>query len=172
MNQRERYEQIATLWTDSQPAVHAFISSVIPQFCDSEDILQSVAATVIQKADQYDPSRPFIGWAIGLAKIEMKRFRRSQFVYVTDALQELAEAFEEMEPILQERRRALGPCLEALTERAQVVLTKRYAEGLKSAAIAEEIGITSNHVSVILHRAYQTLRRCIQRRLATEVDPS
>lgn len=53
-------EEIAVLWTGAQPAVAAFVSSIIPNFQDADDILQNVAVAVIKNYDKYDKDRPFV----------------------------------------------------------------------------------------------------------------
>ena len=106
MSDRETHKQIAAQWAKSQPGIFAFISSIIPNFADVEDKLQTVAATVVEKADQYDASQAFAGWAIGIARIEIRRFGRHRAtkgqIYITDAMPDLAVAFDELTSELDE----------------------------------------------------------------------
>ncbi len=69
-------EQLTVEWTKAQPVVAAYISSLVPDFHDAEDILHQVAVTLVQKFDQYDRQRPFVAWAIGIAKYEVLKHRR------------------------------------------------------------------------------------------------
>jgi len=84
-------QQFAVLWTQAQPSVTAFIASLVPRHHDAEDILQRTAASLILMRDQYDPSRPFVGWAIGVARVEVLRHRqkarREKTVFDTDTMQ-------------------------------------------------------------------------------------
>lgn len=159
-------------WTASQSAVFAFISASIPNFSDAEDVLQRVASVAVHKYDQYDPERPFIAWVIGIARFEVMRFLRdrgsSRLEYVSDSIDDLAETFESLQPELDERREALANCLKHLNGRAREVLEQRYAHGKKTSRIAEALGLTSTNVSVILNRAYRSLRDCIESKLANE----
>ena len=76
--QPEKAEQFAALWTAAQPTISAFIRTLIPDFQQADDVLQRVAVTLVRKYDQYDPSRPFGAWAIGVAKYEVLYFRRER----------------------------------------------------------------------------------------------
>jgi RNA polymerase sigma-70 factor (ECF subfamily) len=71
-------EQFAALWTAAQPTISAFIRTLIRDFQQADEVLQRVAVTLVRKFDQYDPSRPFGAWAIGVAKYEVLYFRRER----------------------------------------------------------------------------------------------
>ena len=55
-------------WTRAQPVVAGFISSMVPDFNDAEDILQRVALVIVKKFNQYDKNKLFLVWAMGIAK--------------------------------------------------------------------------------------------------------
>src|SRR5437667_7257569 len=69
-------EQFTRLWTKAQPLISSFIMASVPDFQDAEDLLQNVAVACLRKFDVYDPRWPFLGWALGMAKIEIARFQR------------------------------------------------------------------------------------------------
>jgi len=164
--------QFTALWTQAQPAVFAFISSTVISFDDAEDVLQKVASVAVTKFDEFDSARPFTGWAIGIAQYEILMYLRThandRHEFVAEALGHIAVAFENVAPDLDEQRGALAACLKRLTCRSREVVEKRYAEGLKTAAIARLMGLTPGNVSVILNRSYQKLRECIDTRLAAD----
>lgn len=172
--QPEDITRFATLWAQSQPSLSAFIAATIIDFADAEDVLQKSAAAAVQKFGQYDPQRPFLPWVIGIARFEILRHLRDnasgRLQYVSDALPDIAAAFDDLAPELEERRAALSACLEQVRGRAREVLRQRYGLGKKSEAIAHALGLSPNHVSVILSRVYSQLRDCIQQRLARAGD--
>ena len=69
MQQPDKNEQITVQWAQSQPLIAAFISSLVPDFHDADDILQNVAVVTVRKYEQFDPNRSFVAWAIGIAKM-------------------------------------------------------------------------------------------------------
>jgi RNA polymerase sigma-70 factor (ECF subfamily) len=76
------------MWTLAQPAVSAFITSVVRDFRDRDDVLQDVAVAVIESFGRWDPERPFVAWAIGVARnqvgLYLRRRRREQHVLEFD----------------------------------------------------------------------------------------
>ena len=74
----DKLTQITLLWTNAQPSVMAFIRSITPQLADAEDILQDTARQVANRFDEYDQSRPFAPWAMGIAKYKVLEWRRRQ----------------------------------------------------------------------------------------------
>ncbi len=60
---------------------------------------------------------------------------------------------------------ALLGCVNQLGELQRQVVTLRMLEQVSPAEVARELGLTPNHVGVMLHRAKQQLRECIAFRL-------
>lgn len=56
----ESTRQATRLWTLAQPAVSAFVTSVVRDFRDRDDVLQDVAVAVVDSFDSYDPQKPFV----------------------------------------------------------------------------------------------------------------
>jgi RNA polymerase sigma-70 factor (ECF subfamily) len=166
-------EKFTRLWTEAQPMVSAYVAACVPDFHAAEDLLQNVAVTLLRKFDEYDASRPFIGWAIGIAKFEILRHRRRQARSVLDfrpeLADELADELVQMTPELELRAQALRRCTEQLQGRSSEIVRLCYAEGLKPRQIAETLGLNSLVVRVALNRARSALRKCIERRLRREV---
>lgn len=169
----EQVARFTTLWTQTQTSVLAFISSTVRDFSDADDVLQCVARVAVAKFDEFESdggSQAFVKWAITIARYEVLRFLRDQSTdrhrWMADSVEEIAAAFEELSPQFDERRHALAHCVQQLQGRTREVLEKRYGEGLKTGRIAERMGLSGNNVSMILNRAYRTLRSCIETQLA------
>src|SRR4051794_12552203 len=95
-------EQLARLWTESQPVVAAFILSVIPDFHQAEDVLQQVAVVLVREFDRFDPSRPFLPWALGIARNLAMKSRRdvaiqSKYLLSETVLDQIQSAFHDSE---------------------------------------------------------------------------
>ncbi len=164
-------EQLARLWTRTQPAVAAYVSSLLPDFHQAEDVLQEVAVTLVQRFDDYDPQQPFLPWALGVARNKVLASRRTfsvdRHVFDEELTERLASVCEEMSGELDSRREALRKCVEQIHGHARQALELRYADGLKPAEAAKHLGLSDSNVRVMLHRARTLLRECIERRLAT-----
>lgn len=165
---QESSEQLARLWTESQPIVAAFVLSAIPDFHQAEDVLQQVAVVLVREFDRFDTSRPFLPWALGIARnvaLKSRRdvARRSKYVLNEAVLDQLQIAFHEGEDSLIAIRKSLRHCLDKQPEKILELLKWRYAHDMKPSEAAVRMGITSNTVRAMLHRAREALRKCIRR---------
>ena len=114
---QENSEQLARLWTEAQPIVAAFILSAIPDFHQAEDVLQQVAVILVREFEEFDTSRPFLPWALGIARnlaLKSRRdvARRSKYVISEAVLDQIETAFHEGEDSLIAVRKWLRHCLE------------------------------------------------------------
>ena len=165
---QEASEQFARLWTESQPIVAAFVLSAIPDFHQAEDVLQQVAVVLVREFDRFDTSRPFLPWALGIARnlaLKSRRevARRSKYLVNEAVLDQIQIAFHEGEDSLIAIRKSLRHCLAKQPRKIMELLQWRYAHDMKPSEAAVRMGITSNTVRAMLHRAREALRKCIQR---------
>ncbi len=162
-------ERFTRLWTQAEPTVASYVASMVrdPHACD--DLIQEIAVVLLRKFDQYDPGRPFLAWAIGIAKLEIvsrrRQHARSLLSFRDDVLDAVAATYEELAPELSQRRLALRECLKRMRGRNQEMLRLRYDEALKPRQIAEKLGLAAGNVRVILNRIREALRTCVDRRL-------
>jgi RNA polymerase sigma-70 factor, ECF subfamily len=165
----ENQEEFIRCWTEAQPKVAGYINALVPDFQEAEDLLQNVAVVLLRKFPEYDAQRPFIGWAIGIARCEVlmtrRRHARSFLCYHTDLLERISETYEELAPERDERSRALGECLDTIQGRAGELLRLRYEEGLKPSTIAGRVGMAVVAMRVMLSRTRAALRHCIEHKV-------
>jgi RNA polymerase sigma-70 factor (ECF subfamily) len=160
------------MWTLAQPAVSAFITSVVRDFRDRDDVLQDVAVAVIESFGRWDPERPFVAWAIGVARnqvgLYLRRRRREHQVLEFDpeTIDALQVTFSSIAAVGEPRLDFLHECLKSLDGRARKMCELRYQQDLKPAAIAEVVGMTANAVAKSLQRIREQLRECIDHKAA------
>lgn len=162
----ERTKTALRLWALTQPAVSAFITAVVRDFSDRDDILQETAVAVLESFDRYDPSRPFTPWAIGVARnqigLYLRRCRRDRHTFDSDAVANLAAAFEAVAEEDAQVLERLRVCVSRLGTRARRLCELRYRDDLKPAAIARSLAMSANAVSKALERVRVRLRSCIE----------
>ncbi|EAQ80818.1 sigma-70 family RNA polymerase sigma factor [Blastopirellula marina] len=167
---RKTREQLARRWVEAQPSVLAFLISMTPQFSDAEDLLQEVAAEVAIRFDEYDPTKPFLHWALWVSKIKIADFYRSQkrdkLIFAGEAIDALAAACTRVQDLISEEQQALDECLKRTVGRGRQLLTLRYGEDLKPQEIAARLGMTALSVRVTLSRTRSALSDCVRRRIA------
>jgi len=167
-------EQFTRCWTAAQPIVASFLLAGVPDFHEAEDLLQNVSVVCLRKFSEYDPQRPFVAWALGIARIELLRLRRTQsrlpLIQDEKVLDDVAEVCQELAPRLRTWEAALSECLRELRGRSAELIRLRYDEALKPGAIAERLGMGSVAVRVALSRVRAALRQCIEQKIKS-LDP-
>lgn len=162
----EEVEQLAAHWTAAQRTVAAFVRTLITDFHDAEDVLQRVAVALVRKYAQYDPQRPFVAWAIGVAKHEclafLRQHRRERLLFDDSLLEKIAESYQreaqKSSPYLQ----FLEECIQELAGRARRAIQLRYVNNLKAVQIAEKMNISPGAARMLLNRARALLRECLE----------
>jgi RNA polymerase sigma-70 factor (ECF subfamily) len=169
--QQARMLLLSRLWSEAQPVVAAMVAGAVVDFQHSEDIVSQVAEIVVMKFDDYERSRPFTPWALGIArKVVLRHYERragDRLVFFDEKiLCAMAIAHEEVAGEAAERLAAMQKCLAEVKGKTRRVMEMRYLHGLKPAAIGQALDMTSNAVWVMLHRGREAVARCIEQKLA------
>lgn len=170
----DRIRQATRQWTLAQPAVSAFLMSVVKDFRDRDDVLQDVAVAVIESFERWDESRPFVAWAMGIARnqvgLYLRRRRRDRQVLEFDpeTMDALAAAFSDVAKTDDFRLDFLRDCLKSLEGRARKIVELRYQQDFKPAAIADMVSMSANAVAKSLQRIREQMRDCINLRATAQ----
>lgn len=171
-SENQRREAFTQHWMTAEPSVSAYVFAVISNFHDAEDLVQQIAQETARRFDQYDPERPFLGWALWITKSRVIDFyrqsSRDRVFFSNDLLSRLGEAIASREAGRNARREALEHCLDSLPERSRKLLDLRYVENCSSDRIARSVSSTSASIRVTLTRLRDRLAECVQQRLAME----
>ena len=169
-------ERLTRLWLEAEPAVRAYVGVSVRGFHDAEDVVQQIALTVARRFDEYDASRPFLAWALWLAKSAIidhyRRQARVQKLFSEGLLDRLAAALVNQQAEMPSRQAALERCLERLPEKSRRLLTLRYAEDASLGEVAAAVQSTAGAVRVMLFRIRNLLSHCIEEQLANEAGRS
>lgn len=165
-------ERFLRLWADAQPAVAAFVHAVVRDSAAAKDVLQETALVVFRRFADYDGERPFLAWALGVAKFQVLGFKRDEsrslVTFDTELFDKFTEAWAEQAPATSQEAVALEGCLERLAARPRQILRWRYFEDLKSEEIARRLGSKSAAVRVTLQRLREQLRACVKKQMRLE----
>lgn len=165
-------EKLTRCWLAAEPVVRAYVAAAVRGVADREDVLQQVALTVARRFEEFDETRPFVAWALWLAKSRIVDFYRAQdrqrLVLADGLLDRVAETLEQRQADVSPRREALEHCLAGLPQRSRCLLDFRYQDGLRIDQIAAAVRSTPGSVRVALFRIREALAACIERRLAGE----
>lgn len=172
MDEKQKREEFTHHWLDVEPSVSAYVFASVTGFHDAEDVVQRIAQELARRFDEYDSSRPFVAWALWIARSRVIDFYRAQdrrrVVLADELLGQLADTIAKQADGRSNRREALEACLEELPRRSRRLLDLRYVEEQSAEETARETGSTAGSVRVLLSRIRTVLASCIERRLAME----
>jgi RNA polymerase sigma-70 factor (ECF subfamily) len=165
-------QDLTVLWTVAQPVVRSYVRSMVRDVHVTEDLLQQVALTLVERFEQYDRGRNFTGWCMGIAKNKLMNYfttqSRDRHQFGSEAMEKVAEAYTSVQSENLDREIALAACLRLLKGRARMVIAMRFEQGSRTSAIAAALGTTPNAIRIMLHRTRNQLAECISRHLHRE----
>ncbi|MDD4017454.1 MAG: sigma-70 family RNA polymerase sigma factor [Kiritimatiellae bacterium] len=170
MNGKDGYARVMEELVKAQFELFAYVCALTANSQDARDILQETNLKICSRAADYDPLRPFLGWAKTLAIYEVmthrKKQRRDRLVFDDDVFENLAA---QTGNDAQEVERYLGfleGCIHKLPPALRESVEARYLKRQSVGRVAQQLGRSANAVSLLLMRARQALSDCV--RLAAE----
>ncbi|MDM4016468.1 sigma-70 family RNA polymerase sigma factor [Roseiconus lacunae] len=165
----EQQIRFTKLWTEVQPAVAMYVRAIVRDPHATSDIVQNTAVVLLRKFDEWDSSRDYLRWAMGIAKFELLAYHRNsgrdRLVFDESLLDALAESWPSVISEVDHEQSALQDCLETLSPKAREIVNLRYFGGLKVPKIAEQLGLTAGAIRIALMRIRHQLAGCVERRL-------
>lgn len=154
----------------SESSLRGYILTHVRDFGVAEDLLQQTALVLWQKFDQYDPGRPFLAWALGVARLEIlnaARRRPGRSLVESDLDGLVVGEYLRLESELPLRRQLLRSCLQHLPASMTEAVRLRYEEGSPLDQIAARLGKSLAAIKVTLHRARLSLQDCVRMKAST-----
>jgi RNA polymerase sigma-70 factor (ECF subfamily) len=156
----------------AQDALRGYLFTWIRDVNRLEDVLQDVRIALWSKRGSFHRERPFLGWALGVARNELLHARRSaarsRLIFDAELLEKARARYEALEPELRRRRAALQSCIERLPGLSRQVVRERYQEGTSIGELARRLGKTVGALHKLLSRVRSALAECAERRLKEE----
>ena len=153
-----------------QGALRGFILTHVQDVNRAEDVLQDVSVALWKKLETYEPDRPFLRWALGVAHYEVLHSKRDsarcRLVFDEDLIQRVTERYEALETELEKRRMALRHCIDKMPEHYREVVHQRYAEAQSVEEVARRLRRSDGAVHMLLTRIRSALLECANRFLA------
>ena len=159
---------------DIQPVLSGFVRGRIQNEQDAFDIVQETNRVLINKQSNYDTSRPFKPWALGVAKWQIlahfKRIKRSAPVQSLD-VSGFSSNFIGINPnwladvpfanLIKKERKQLIKNLNHILSNRQKQVFNLLIEGMNNAEIAEQTGMKEKNVQVLKSRLIQKIKKFV-----------
>lgn len=164
-------EEFVTELTANQPALQAFIASLMPGDSGTDEVMQRTNITLWRKREDYQSGTNFRAWAFECAKWTMRAYfkekQRKNWLIVDEELtRAVTERMIERLPKSPDApQAALRACLERLRPMDRDLVVSHYEEGETLAECSKRCGRSPGTLKVTLFRLRAVLRRCITDRL-------
>jgi RNA polymerase sigma-70 factor (ECF subfamily) len=168
----QRVQQFSRLLVANQRRIHGFILSLVHDRSAAADVLQDVSVLLWEKFDLFEPGTDFGAWGMAVAQRTVFNWRRKQkkvpLPLEDELLAVLADEAVKVSCEYDDRRVALGKCLQGLSDENRDLLLARYELARSVASIAERLGRSRVAVYKRLNRIRRLLLDCINGRLQAE----
>ena len=155
--------------TRHQPALAAFCHAQLANQQDAQEALQTTCVRLWDKAAEWDHQTEFLPWAFAVARFtilsHIRDRMRDRLIFDEDVVAAMAEDTETVAAEFEERRQALGNCLEKLPTEQRDILQAHYLTGRTVREIAEATQRSESGIKMILLRLREQLSDCIQRQI-------
>jgi RNA polymerase sigma-70 factor (ECF subfamily) len=159
----------AELWLKSQNTLGGYVCAHVPDHNLAEDVMQEVARQATTNFDQYDHSKPFLGWLIGIARQRIadayRAKNRRPIVFSSDIVESFAKVYVELEPEEDDRAEGLRICMDKLSDRHRRVMDLKYGRRQTTKTIANQVGGSVGSIDTMIYRIREALRQCINQYL-------
>jgi RNA polymerase sigma-70 factor, ECF subfamily len=154
----------------AEAVLKAYLLSAVGDMNAADELLGEVSSVLWEKFDRYDPDRAFRPWAIGVARLEVLKWRQSaarkREVLSPEAIDALTDSADQYAAELDDRLVHLRSCLETIGAATRNVLRLRYWRKMQINQIAEQVGKSTAAIEMTLVRARRGLRDCVESKAA------
>jgi RNA polymerase sigma-70 factor (ECF subfamily) len=154
---------------EQEPAFRAFLRKRISDDAVTEDLLQQSLMKAVERGHELKKSDSAVSWFYRILRNAVTDYYRSHaadYRKLEGLRQEMIAAGDDKMPALDELRPAICTCLDPLLKKmrpAYAHLIERIdLRGELPADVAKEMKLTTNNLTVRLHRARQALRASLE----------
>jgi RNA polymerase sigma factor (sigma-70 family) len=135
---------------------------------DVEDLTQSVWVTFLRVVPRFEGRSQVRTFLLGILRREARRARdkAGRASSVDPAQVEQREVARSGELGAGELARAVDACVGELRAKERRAVELKLLEERETSAVSRQLGISSNYLGVLLHRARAHLRHCLAEHLA------
>jgi RNA polymerase sigma-70 factor (ECF subfamily) len=168
--QRGDRAAFATIIQRHQTAIYGYLRSRLLEPADAEDLTQEVFLRCYVSPARFDHAAMVRHWLIGIARNllreHVRRLKRRREVAWTELCLELEEMVGLQDERYDEIVRHLPHCLASLGPSARQALDFRYQAKLRLADIGEKLHRSEGAVKLLMFRARQALKHCLDTQVA------
>jgi RNA polymerase sigma-70 factor, ECF subfamily len=156
-----------------QSAVYGYLRARLLQHSDAEDLTQEVFLRFYLARARFDTTQLIRPWLLGIARNLLREHSRKTRRQRQTAWTELCLELEELLKV--ETREVhddifvwLPECMSGLGESAREAIDLHYTANLRLAEIGEQLKRSEGAVKLLVFRARQALKRCLDQKIRND----
>lgn len=165
MNKKQKLDQLEAWCNRDMTSLYNYVVYRVVDKAAADEIVATACERGLKRLHQYDPMKgSFKAWMFGIARNTLNDHFRSRVGQVTEISLEALPSIQgrgdtpEEQAIRAERFEQVILLLNYLSETESEVVGLRYGGELKYREIADLMGLSVDHIGVLLHRALGKLR--------------
>ncbi len=151
--------------TRHQPALEAFCHAQLAIRQDAQEALQATCVKLWEKSAEWDPETAFLPWAFAVARFtvlsHIRDRMRDRLVFDEEVMLAMSDETEKAAAQFEDRREALGTCLQKVKPEQHDLLQEHYIAGRSIRELSSATGRSESSVKMILLRLREQLSACI-----------
>ena len=172
MCQHASQDEFLRLFSQHSRRVSDFISTLVINPADADEVFQNTCVVLWKKFSTYDPDQgTFYAWACKIAYLEILTIRRNNRrlqTFSEEVLELLAGEMRNRAGEISERQMALESCLKKLKPEDRELIAQRYYHQRRPKEISKKRTGSVHVIYRALARIHLALRDCVSRSLARE----
>ena len=172
-------DALAGIVRATEPRLRGYLHLRCPDVDAIDDLVQETYTRCFQKLDRLEDHQRMRAFLFGVARnVAREYYRRvDRDMRIIDRYQrEMAPVLARVsepghvgrETSMVSRRRALAGCMKRLSEEHQVLLTRRYVDGVDASELSRQVGLSAGGVRTLLHRLRLQLQDCVRNQIALQ----
>lgn len=176
MNSDQNHEAFEKLFLPVQTSLRGYLYATTRDWTATDELFQEVATALWRKIGEFDASRSFRAWALGMARLQVLRrrqaFARSRLVFSEELMDSLATtAGDETGDETGDddwRLPHLAACMAKLPVSDRELMGLRFEQELSLAEIGRAINKSVAAAGMSMMRIRRWLRACMAKSMAME----
>lgn len=168
MESYDDHERFTRLLIEHELELLRCVMVAVPNRADARDIMQECSVALWRQFSNYDAHRPFVPWALGFVRMEVRRFLRNsrrRSLLSERAAELLLHDEQKHAKNLDARHQHLKQCIDVLPRDHRRLIFGYYHQEQSANELSEISGRSVDAVYKMLQRIRRALHDCIQSRL-------
>ncbi|MBN2064490.1 MAG: sigma-70 family RNA polymerase sigma factor [Sedimentisphaerales bacterium] len=160
-------KQYISLLTANYCRISSYISCLVPNHNDSEDIMQETTSLMWEKFNTYQPGTDFLAWSLAIARYKVLSYRRDKARSRLQFDENVMDLIDNVSKNKQYNEQStakisfLKECIRKLTKSEYLLISLKYSQNYTNKKLAGRTGVSVNTISRHLARIYHNLSVCV-----------